>query len=118
MFVVLPEATQGRTLAQVGGQIDISPTLLHLFGFSKPQPMIGRPLFGEGGVVVRFDGSAIEGDRLRLADGDCRTLGGKSLPRDACASLAKQADEQLKTSWAITQYNLAEQLAGGLSASR
>jgi phosphoglycerol transferase MdoB-like AlkP superfamily enzyme len=118
LFVVLPESTQGRTLAQVGGQIDISPTLLHLFGFSKPQPMIGRPLFGEGGAVVRHDGAAIEGDRLRLADGGCRTLGGKSLPPGDCASLGKRADEQLKASWAITQYNLAEQLANGLSASR
>ena len=118
LLVVLPDAKQGRTIDAVGGQIDIAPTLLHLVGLSKPKSMIGRPLFAGGGAVFRADGSAVEGDRLRLSDGDCRTLGGKGLPRADCADLGKRANEQLKASWTITDHNLAEQLSDELRASR
>jgi phosphoglycerol transferase MdoB-like AlkP superfamily enzyme len=117
-LVVLPDAKQGRTIDAVGGQIDIAPTLLHLTGLSKPKSMIGRPLFAGGGAVFRADGSAVEGDRLRLPDGNCRTLGGKGLPLAECAGLGKRADEQLKASWTITDHNLAEQLSDELRASR
>jgi phosphoglycerol transferase MdoB-like AlkP superfamily enzyme len=118
LFVVLPDAKQGRTFEKVGGQIDISPTLLHLFGVPKPKSMIGQPLFGTGGVVFRHDGSAVEGERLRLSDGNCRTLGGTGLPVVECDGLGKRADQQLDASWTITQYNLADKLSGQRSASR
>ncbi len=118
LFVVMPDAKEGRVISSVGGQIDIAPTILHLFGLSKPKPMIGKPLFAGGGAVFRSDGSAVEGNRLRLPDGACRTLAGKALPRNDCDGLGKRADEQLNASWTITHYNLAERLSGELSASR
>ena len=118
LLVVVPDAKEPRVSSSVGGQIDISPTLLHLFGLPKPKSMIGTPLFGTGGAVFRGDGSAVEGDRLRLSDGNCRTLGGKGLPAAECDSLARRGDEQLQASWAITQYNLAERLSGERRASR
>jgi phosphoglycerol transferase MdoB-like AlkP superfamily enzyme len=118
LFVVLPDAKEPRTFEQVGGQIDISPTLLHLFGVPKPKSMMGKPLVGSGGAVFRGEGSAVEGERYRLADGTCRTLRGQGLPVSECESLGKRGDEQLQASWAITQYNLARRLAGERSASR
>jgi phosphoglycerol transferase MdoB-like AlkP superfamily enzyme len=117
-FVVLPDAKEPRTFEQVGGQIDFSPTLLHLLGLPQPTSMMGRPLVGSGGVVFRADGSAVEGDRMRLSDGSCRTLSGKGMPSTACDDLGKRGDEQVQVAWAITQYNLAERLARERSASR
>jgi phosphoglycerol transferase MdoB-like AlkP superfamily enzyme len=118
LLVVMPDSKQGRTFEKVGGQIDISPTLLHLFGMPKPKSMIGRPLFGTGGFVFRHDGSAIEGERLRLSDGSCRTLRGAALPAQECDGMEQRAEAQLNASWTITQYNLADKLAGPRSASR
>jgi hypothetical protein len=118
LFVVLPDAKEGRTFDSVGGQIDISPTLLHLLGLPKPKSMIGRPLVGSGGAVFRTDGSAVEGERVRLPDGNCRTLSGKGLPATDCDDLGKRGEEQMQVSWTITQHNLAERLAGERRASR
>ncbi|HEX6274490.1 MAG TPA: LTA synthase family protein [Polyangiaceae bacterium] len=118
LFVVLPDAKEARTFEQVGGQIDISPTILHLFGMPKPKSMIGKPLVGDGGAVFRGEGSAVEGERFRLADGTCRTLRGEGLPVSECENLGKRGDEQLQASWAITQYNLAQRLAGERRAAR
>jgi phosphoglycerol transferase MdoB-like AlkP superfamily enzyme len=118
LFIVLPDAKEGRTFDRVGGQIDISPTILHLLGLPKPNSMIGRPLIGTGGAVFRTDGSAVEGERVRLSDGNCRTLSGQGLPATACDDLGRRGEEQLKVSWAITQHNLSERLAGERRAAR
>ncbi|HVR18950.1 MAG TPA: LTA synthase family protein [Polyangiaceae bacterium] len=118
LLVVVPGAKEPRVFEQVGGQLDISPTLLHLFGLPKPKAMMGTPLVGKGGAVFRGDGSAVAGDRMRLADGNCRTLAGDSLPAAECDALARRGDEQLQASWAITRYNLAERLSGERRASR
>jgi phosphoglycerol transferase MdoB-like AlkP superfamily enzyme len=118
LFIVLPDAKQGRIFDQVGGQIDISPTVLHLLGLPKPNSMIGRPLVGSGGAAFRCEGSAVEGDRVRMPDGNCRTLGGQGLPATDCDNLAKRGEEQMQVSWTITQHNLAERLAGERRASR
>ena len=118
LFIVLPGAKQGRTFEKVGGQIDISPTLLHLLGSPKPKSMLGNPLFGTGGVAFRHDGSAVENGRVRLSDGTCRTLAGAGLPAADCDDMGRRADEQLNAAWTITQYNLADGLAGQRSASR
>ena len=118
LLVVVPDAKEPRVFEHVGGQIDISPTLLHLFGVPKPKAMIGTPLFGSGGAVFRGDGSAVAGDRVRFADGNCRTLGGKGLPAADCEGLARRGDQQLQASWAITRYNLAERLSGERRAAR
>jgi phosphoglycerol transferase MdoB-like AlkP superfamily enzyme len=117
-LVVLPDAKEPRTFEQVGGQIDFSPTLLHLLGLPQPKSMMGRPLVGSGGVVFRADGSGVEGERVRLADGNCRTRSGQGLPSTACDDLGRRGEEQMQVAWAITQYNLAERLAGERSASR
>ncbi|HEX6766794.1 MAG TPA: LTA synthase family protein [Polyangiaceae bacterium] len=112
MLVVLPGAKEGRTLDGVGGHIDIAPTLLHLLGVPKPKAMMGRPLVESGGVVFRAEGSAVEGDRVRQSDGNCRTLAGKGLPASRCDDLGKRGEEQVQISWAITQYDLADRLSG------
>ncbi len=118
LFVVLPGAKEGRTFDRIGGQIDTSPTLLHLLGVPKAKSMIGQPLIGTGGVVFRSDGSAVEGERVRLPDGNCRTISGKGLPATECDDLGRRGDEQMQVSWTITQHNLAERLAGERRASR
>jgi phosphoglycerol transferase MdoB-like AlkP superfamily enzyme len=118
LFVVLPDAKEGRTFDRVGGQIDISPTLLHLLGIPKPNSMIGRPLVGSGGAVFRTNGGAVEGERVRLSDGTCRTRSGRRLPDTDCDDLGKRAAEQVQVSWAITRHNLAARLAGERRASR
>lgn len=118
LFVVLPDAKEPKTFDHVGGQIDTSPTLLHLLGIPVPKSMMGRPLIGSGGAVFRGEGSAVEGDRVRLSDGNCRTLSGKGLPPTDCDALGRRGEEQLRNSWAITQYNLAERLAGERRAAR
>jgi phosphoglycerol transferase MdoB-like AlkP superfamily enzyme len=112
LLVVLPDAKEARSFDAVGGQIDTTPTLLHLLGLPKPKSMIGRPLVGSGGAAFVTDGSAIEGDVVRHRDGNCRTRAGKALPASACDDLGKRGEEQLQVSWAITQYNLAERLSG------
>jgi lipoteichoic acid synthase len=118
LFVVLPDAKEAKTFDHVGGQLDTSPTILHLLGLPQPKSMMGRPLIGSGGSVFRGEGSAVEGDLVRLSDGNCRTLRGKGLPQADCESLSRRGDEQLQMSWAITQYNLAERLSGERRASR
>jgi phosphoglycerol transferase MdoB-like AlkP superfamily enzyme len=118
LLVVMPDSKEPRTFGTVGGQIDTAPTLLHLFGLKEPKVMMGRPLFGEGGMVVRYDGSAVEGERLRLADGSCRTLGGKDLPPAECQAMGKRAEDDLRVSWTIVRHDLAERLSGALHAVR
>jgi phosphoglycerol transferase MdoB-like AlkP superfamily enzyme len=118
LLIVMPDSKEARTFPAVGGQIDTAPTLLHLFGLPEPKVMMGRPLFRKDGMVVRYDGSAVEGERLRLPDGACRTLGGKDLPPDECQAMGKRAEDDLRVSWTIVRHDLAGRLSGALQVAR
>jgi phosphoglycerol transferase MdoB-like AlkP superfamily enzyme len=110
-FVVLPGSNQARSFDGIGGQIDLGPTLLHLFGVEKPRSMLGRPLFQAGGRAVRYDGAAVDPAHVRFPDGSCKNHDGALLATGDCADLARRADEEIQMSWAITRLDLAGRLS-------
>ncbi|MBD2867534.1 LTA synthase family protein [Paenibacillus arenilitoris] len=82
MFVHLPGDGQAGTHANVAGQLDITPTILHLLGISTADRyMIGTPLLTaqplEGKKVVLRNGAFTDGTVYYMPSGDGITENGK-----------------------------------------
>ncbi len=118
LFVVLPEKLHAapRIVHTLGGQVDIGPTIAHLFGLKRPASFIGQSLVPErAGHASRIDGSGVAGDRIYIAPGGgrCESFPDfKHLDRNACAALARKTQEELNMSWDVTLLDLAPKLAG------
>jgi phosphoglycerol transferase MdoB-like AlkP superfamily enzyme len=105
------------TIEQVGGHVDIAPTLLHALGLPRPRAFVGRPLL-EGGEAQGFaaypDGSAYARDRMFVAsgrgiprEGGCSEFPlGDSRPRQECATMAERAAEELAISRSVVDHDL------------
>jgi len=137
-FVVNPEAVArglvGR-ITEVGGHIDIAPTLLHHLGVARPRAFLGRPLLGSEflgagagvertknfspGIAVYPNGSVLTEDRLFVArgrdiprDGGCFDYpGGKSRPLADCEGLEPRAIEEISMSRAVVDFDFHRSLA-------
>lgn len=118
LLIVLPEKLHvaPRVVHTIGGQVDIGPTIAHLFGLKRPGSFIGQSLVPErAGHAVRIDGSGVEGDRIYIAPGGgrCESFPDfKHLDKAACAELARKTQNELNLSWDVTLLDLASKLAG------
>jgi phosphoglycerol transferase MdoB-like AlkP superfamily enzyme len=116
LFVVIPGQSEGRVVDDVGGQIDIAPTLLHHLGVAKPRSMLGRPLLGVPGTVgrrfaARYDGAGV--DAMHVLDVESGELEcylretGASIDVKSCAHLQREVQEEIAISERITLEDLA-----------
>lgn len=91
LFVRLPGGGAPVERSELGGQIDLAPTLLGLLGIDQGEMVaLGRDLFAEAEperAVVFPSGAVLAADRVALADGRCFGERG-ALPARACAGLA------------------------------
>lgn len=119
LFVRIPPTTRPPrgTMNQVGGHVDIGPTLLHALGIPRPRAFVGRPLVlgSESESFAAYpDGSAYGLDRMYVATGTgiprkggCFEFPeGDSRPRSECAELARRAAEELAISRAVVDHDL------------
>ena len=119
LIVRLPDGALGGTIrSDVGGQLDITPTILHLLGIDSGKlAMIGTPLLTEkplqGKIVVFRNGTFTDGSVYYLssaaADGgsgcfDAKT--GAALDDTACSAGKASAAEELEASSDLVEYDL------------
>ncbi len=123
LFVRVPPSSRAAwgAMDQVGGHVDVGPTLLHTLGIPRPRAFVGRPLI-PGSEAASFaaypDGSAYARDRMFVAsgrgiprEGGCFEFPeGDSRPLDECAGLAERAAEELAVSRAVVDHDLHREL--------
>lgn len=103
LIIHIPEA-QGKTIHEVGGQIDLRPTILNLLGIEETNPItFGNDLFSkerEDFVVLR-DGSFIT-DKVVYTDETCYSKSfGTPLHISSCDPYFEKAEKHLSTSDSI-----------------
>jgi len=122
-LVHLPDGKHAGTYHNVGGQLDVSPTIMHLLGMSTASlHQVGTPLVLskplEGKKVVYRNGSFTDGtvyympptDGI-LEHGTCYDANtGKKVDMNGCIDGAKQAREELRISDMTVQYNIIGRL--------
>ena len=119
LFVRIPPTTRPArgTMNQVGGHVDVGPTLLHALGIPRPRAFVGRPLVAgneDRSFAAYPDGSAYGLDRMYVAtgrgiprEGGCFEFpAGDSRPLHECAALAERAAEELSISRAVVDHDL------------
>ncbi|QHT62116.1 LTA synthase family protein [Paenibacillus lycopersici] len=118
-LVHLPDDARAGTYHQVGGQLDVTPTVLHLLGIpSGGQTMIGTPLVTEqplaGKQVVFRSGGYTDGSVLYLPSEDgleahskCYSFAdGKPLAdSSACQAGAAEARKELQASDLVVEHD-------------
>ncbi len=101
MIVHIPGETNGRTISNVNGQIDVKPTILNMLGIKPDEDIqFGSDLFTKGPdqFVVLRDGSFIT-DKYVYTDQKCYDKSTEKLTeQNACEPYIKQAEDQLKYS--------------------
>jgi phosphoglycerol transferase MdoB-like AlkP superfamily enzyme len=118
-MIHLPDGAYAGTRDTVGGQLDTTPTLLHLLGIpTGNRYLLGMPLLTETDVadrlVVQRDGSWTDGTRYYLpsedglpANGRCYDIAsGGDLPMSDCMDGTAAADLQLMMSDRIVMGDL------------
>lgn len=123
LFVRIPASTRPArgTVDEVGGHVDIAPTLLHALGIPRPRAFVGRPLVStdpSSSFAAYPDGSAYGRDRMFVAtgrgiprEGGCFEFpAGDSRALHECAELAERAAEQLAISRAVVDHDLHREL--------
>ncbi len=116
MFIHLPGNAEAGVYQQVGGQIDISPTIMHLLGISpKGKYMMGTPLFQEDNRLVVFRTGAYTTNHVyyqpsldgKFENGTCFDTKTKNKTTlEACKKDYEEATDQLEISDAILKGNL------------
>ncbi|WP_168119377.1 LTA synthase family protein [Paenibacillus sp. HB172176] len=112
-LIHLPGDKLAGPYANVGGQLDVSPTLLYLLGISTEHTyMLGQPLLtqntkeGPSKQVVLRDGSWTDGEQFFLSSPDglkengvCFDVGsGEPLGKASCLTKSEAAEEELMMS--------------------
>ncbi|WP_171005661.1 LTA synthase family protein [Bacillus sp. E(2018)] len=118
LFIHVP-GVEGEEIDKAGGQVDIMPTLLHLFGMEdKNYHHIGNNLLDgkEGSVVFRY--GSVKSDKfyyksaydLQLQNGACYDIQSRqAVTAETCRPLYKRSVEQLSISDDVIFGNLIEQ---------
>ena len=118
LFIKEPEATVGETNDNVGGQIDIAPTILDMLGIDPPY-MLGSSLLDDRENITVFrDGSFRYDDFYYkpdltepLGSGTCySTVTTERVSFDNCERVVEEASEQLRISDLIIHENALEQI--------
>jgi len=131
LIVRLPDERLAGTRSEPGGQLDLSPTILHLLGIRSEGParaglplVTERPLEGRS-VVFRSgaytdgkvyylpseSGDAASGACYRISPDGSGTAGGELAP-EACRAGAEEARKQLAMSDRVVEYDLIPSLRG------
>ncbi|MGQ9834408.1 MAG: LTA synthase family protein [Thermoanaerobaculaceae bacterium] len=113
-FVVTPRADLVGDVSELGGHVDIAPTLLYLLGVARPWVFVGSVLLpGRNASVALGDGSAVNTqvfwNELWQACEDRFSF--SPLPPAACAGVRAAAQEELWASRTLVLYNLIPKLA-------
>ncbi|CAM4060551.1 LTA synthase family protein [Paenibacillus alkaliterrae] len=119
LLVHLPNDAHAGTYENVGGQLDVTPTIMHLLGISTAdQYLIGTPLLTgqpvEGKKVVLRNGAFTDGIVYYMPSGDGIAANGKcwdisaNSVRDiqACLAAAEEARTELNVSDQIVMSDL------------
>ncbi|MGM0805744.1 MAG: LTA synthase family protein [Bacillota bacterium] len=118
LFIHVP-GVEGEEIDKAGGQVDIMPTLLHLFGMDKKNyHHIGNNLLDgkEGSVVFRY--GSVKSDKfyykssydLQLQNGACYDIQTRqAVTAETCRPLYERSVEQLSISDDVIFGNLIEQ---------
>lgn len=98
MIVRIPGETNGRTISNVSGQIDVKPTILNMLGIKPDEDIqFGSDLFTKDPdqFVVLRDGSFIT-DKYVYTDQKCYDKSTEKLTeQNACEPYIKQAEDEL-----------------------
>ncbi|RBP05557.1 LTA synthase family protein [Rossellomorea aquimaris] len=101
MIVHIPGETNGRTIPNVSGQIDVKPTILNMLGIEEREDIqFGSDLFTKDPdqFVVLRDGGFIT-DKYVYTDQKCYDKSTEKLTdQKACEPYIKQAEDELKYS--------------------
>lgn len=114
-FIVTPDATLAGEVDEVGGQVDIAPTLLYLLGVPPPPWFVGRPLIpGREGFAALADGSGASNQLVWVetfqACADRQSL--QDRPASLCQSLRQAVAAELAASRAVVEHDLLPEIAG------
>ncbi|RXZ82331.1 LTA synthase family protein [Paenibacillaceae bacterium] len=123
LLVHLPDNAYAGTSMQVGGQVDLAPTILHLLGIStKNKAMLGTPLLTEQPLadhtVIFRNGAYAQNERYfipssdgLLENGRCfQTMDGSETNLEACLPGAEQARQELANSDLTITYDVLAKL--------
>ncbi|MBW7457667.1 LTA synthase family protein, partial [Paenibacillus sepulcri] len=119
LIVHLPDGAKAGTYSQVGGQMDLTPTVLHLLGISSAdKTMVGTPLVTdnplEGKKVVFRNGGYTDGKVFYMPADDfiaehakCQDAStGQALALTACKGGAEEARQELIASDRVIEHDL------------
>ncbi|TAA69741.1 LTA synthase family protein [Planococcus salinarum] len=118
LFIKEPGSTSGKTNENIGGQIDIAPTVLDMLGIEPPY-MLGDSLLDEQENVTafrdgsfRYNGFYYKPDLTEpLGNGTCySTQTSAVVSFDNCSGKIEEASEQLRTSDLIIHENALEKI--------
>lgn len=115
LLIRLPGGEHASVVEAIGGQVDVTPTVLHLLGVEHDAPFVGRPLLpgATGGRAARWDGAAI-GDGA-VYDPRRRTCHSypymEPLTPADCAELKEYVAREVEMSWRVTNHDLASVLS-------
>ncbi|MFN3413563.1 MAG: LTA synthase family protein, partial [Thermoanaerobaculum sp.] len=114
-FIVAPDATMAGEVDEVGGQVDIAPTLLHLLGVPRPFWFVGRALIpGRQAFAALPDGSGANHELLWVeasqACADRQSL--QARPASQCEALRRAVAAELAASRAVVEHDLLPDIAG------
>ncbi|MEO4052392.1 LTA synthase family protein [Solibacillus sp. CAU 1738] len=109
LFIHIPGSNDGQVVDEVGGQIDIRPTILHLLGIDTSKDMqLGSDLFSEDheNLVIFRDGRFIT-DKVVYASEVCYDRAtGEETDINACKPYIENATAELDYSDAIINGDL------------
>jgi phosphoglycerol transferase MdoB-like AlkP superfamily enzyme len=122
LFVRVPSRAPAGEVDEVGGHIDIGPTLLHTLGIERPRGLVGRALVAsdDGGFAAYPDGSGYSRDRVYVATGKGIPAGGgcfefpqgDSRPLAECEGLGARAMDELGISRMVVDFDLHRLFVG------
>lgn len=118
LYIRIPGALGAGEVLELGGQIDLAPTILDLLGIERRGSyLMGRSLIaaadGQRQVIVP-NGTTFDGERLlvRRPDGAVRCYGeGGAIPMEACKGIDRRASHELRLSRGIIAKDLFRSLA-------
>ncbi|PZD95926.1 LTA synthase family protein [Paenibacillus sambharensis] len=122
LVIHLPDGAKAGTVSpEIGGQIDIAPSILHLLGIdSSSLAMAGRPLTTEeqasGRMVVFRSGAFTDGRIFYLPAGSSTVQGcfradsGEPLPTEDCKEGRKAAADEITHSMNVVEGNLLKRI--------
>jgi len=120
LLVLLPGASLTGEVREVGGHVDIAPTLLHLLGLPRPANFLGSALEPARNAVVAIPGGSAVGRGVIFAargagipdGGACFSYeDGHVRPLDACRGVAEEARALLEASATVLEGDLVPLLA-------